>query len=188
MKKMLVLILVLGIASLASAQLQISVNGDQNPVDSEITIAPSDHLTLDVHGNLAAPGNANWMLVVEAACGTLDGTQGTTVGALSRVNENPTPYDYSYITGYNLGYAGLPNDGSLSAVSGILGDLGALDGVLVDLIDFHCEGQGDAVIKLWQSPDGVQWSEVDAVIVHQVPEPATMALLGLGALVLRRKK
>ena len=48
MKKLLVICLVLGMASVAGATLQISVNGNPEPIDSEITIFPSDEIVLDV--------------------------------------------------------------------------------------------------------------------------------------------
>ena len=179
MKKLLVLMLVLCMASMASAALQISVNGDPEPVDSQITIAPSEELVLDIHGVLAEPAYENWMIVVAAAEGSING--GVPVaGGLSAI----FPY---YYTNYFLGYAGLDVAGS-SAVSGVAADLGALDGLLVDGLMFHCEALGDALVTLYTSQDTVDWVAVDSVIIHQIPEPMTMALLGLGGLFLRRRK
>ncbi len=56
-------------------------------------------------------------------------------------------------------------------------------GLLVDNIIFHCEGLGDATIKLFDSEPYL----LDSLVIQQTPEPATIALLGLGALLLRRK-
>ena len=47
MKKLLVLVLVLGMASMASAAFQLSVNGQLAP--DEITLEPSDWIELDIH-------------------------------------------------------------------------------------------------------------------------------------------
>jgi hypothetical protein len=190
MKKLLVLALVLGIASLAPAALQLAVGGNVDPVDSEITLAPSEELVLGIDGVLAEPAGAYWIVAVNVAVGTVNGDAATTVGGLSRVNVG----DYAYNTNYLLYYAGLASDfygnSALSAVSGGLGDLGALSGMVVDGIVFHCEALGDAVVQLYTSATGGAgtWELEDSVVIHQVPEPATMALLGLGALVLRRKK
>ncbi len=56
-------------------------------------------------------------------------------------------------------------------------------GTIADNIIFTCEGVGNANILLF---DG-EYSQLDSLIITQ-PEPATIALLGLGALLLRRKK
>ena len=190
MKKLLVLTLVLGIASLAPAALQISVNGDPEPVDSEIIIAPSEELILDIHGNLAPGEGLNWLYVVSSAQGSIDVSTAIAAGAASKINEQ---VGQAYFTDYFLYYAGLTaspvvHDPAFSAASGIWGDLGALGPVLLDGVIFHCEGLEDAIIQLYSSPDQGVWTLEDTAIIHQIPEPATMALLGLGALVLRRKK
>jgi hypothetical protein len=48
---------------------------------------------------------------------------------------------------------------------------------------FHCTGLGDVSITLWED-----YGMPDAILIHQVPEPATIMLLGLGGLLLRRRK
>jgi len=50
---------------------------------------------------------------------------------------------------------------------------------------FHCEGEGD--VKLIEINEDTYLVE-DVQVIHQVPEPATLALLGLGGLLLRRKR
>jgi len=57
-------------------------------------------------------------------------------------------------------------------------------GQLIDNITFHCEGLGDVTMGLY---DG-NFELLDTQVVHQVPEPISMALLGLGAMMLRRRK
>jgi hypothetical protein len=62
----------------------------------------------------------------------------------------------------------------------------ALNGVLVDLIDFHCTGQpGDVMLYL---AEAAVFTVFDTQVIHQIPEPITFALLGLGGLFLRRRK
>jgi hypothetical protein len=75
---------------------------------------------------------------------------------------------------------------SLLATSG-----SAPAGIYFDDILFHCEAQGDVVVKLYTvDPYFIAATLVDSVIIHQVPipEPMTVALLGLGGLFLRRRK
>ncbi|MHC4388212.1 MAG: hypothetical protein ACYSX1_06360, partial [Planctomycetota bacterium] len=48
MKQLLVALSILGMASTASAGLQISVGGEPHPVSSEIVLAPSDELIIDI--------------------------------------------------------------------------------------------------------------------------------------------
>ena len=179
MKKFVMLMLVLGMAPLATAALQLSINGSLDPVDSEITIAPSDHLTLDVHGTTPSMQAINWLVVVNSAAGSVSGgvaQQGGVTGSF-----------YPTYIGYFLASLGRTGD---SGTGGWVGDSGAtpLTGLLVDLIDFHCEADGDAVIDLYSSPDTVVWTLDDTATIHQLPEPMTMVLLGLGGLFLRRRK
>jgi hypothetical protein len=60
-----------------------------------------------------------------------------------------------------------------------------LDGKLVDEIIFHCTGGGDTVLTLVTAD--LQVVE-DIQIIHNIPEPMTIALLALGGLLLRRRK
>jgi hypothetical protein len=59
-----------------------------------------------------------------------------------------------------------------------------LDPKLADNIIFTCENWGDVTIKLFDGEANL----VDSLTIEQTPEPATLALLGLGALLLRRKR
>ena len=179
MKKILILTLVLSMASLAPAALQISVNGDPDPVDSEINIAPSDHLVLDVHTDIPLDCTGTYyLMVVDAAQGSLSGCSPLQGNASIVVDDWWVPY-FMY-------YAGLDPAG-LSGVAGVVAgsdESFVFEGKIVDLIDFHCEGPEDAVVQLYSSPYSVTWTLVDQVIIHQVPEPVTMALLGLGGLLI----
>jgi hypothetical protein len=187
MKKMLALMLFLGMASVASAALQISVDGDPEPIDSEIFVAPSDYLTLNIHSVGGDTGDSFWVLICDTSMGTIDSYSGIT-------NIPPAP-DASMLLG-SLVDNWL--DGFFPGQEGIVGTVGSYaefppyaDGVYFDEISFHCEAVGDTLIQLIEI-DGELWEPTgvifDSVIIHQIPEPATIALLGLGGLLLRRRK
>jgi hypothetical protein len=74
-----------------------------------------------------------------------------------------------------------------------------IDTILVDHVLLHCDdAPGDVVV--WMSPDVAGGGSIyttgmpydgtwgAGVVVHQVPEPMTIALLGLGGLALLRRR
>ena len=185
MKKLLIFMLVLGMASLANATLQISVNGDMNPVDSEIWLLPSETIMLDIWTtNDITPGVNEGTFMEPGAFAlvatTLDGQ--ITGGVNTSGEASLLIYAYDTYTGKTGIWASL----TLANVSLI-----SANTVLVDQILFHCEQPGDVLIELLYDPAypiyGVS-PVLDSVIIHQIPEPMTVLLLGLGGLFLRRRK
>jgi len=167
MKKLFILACIFGITFFAHAGLQISVEGNPNPVDSEVLALPSQILNLDIHGDVPAGQAIYWLMMVDETIGTLFYDD----GGIWPFYYYPNSYYYDF-----------------SWVGGVT-DIGPLSGLLVDGIQYHAENIGDAVIELYSSPDSVDWTLQDTMVIHQgdVPEPATMALLGLGGLLISRR-
>lgn len=180
MKKLLVLALVLSMATMASAALQISVNGNRNP--GVIELLPSDTLILDIWTNAAiAPAVGEGYFAI----GTVS-QLGTNAGGVSLfpLDGGIAIYDDAVANGIVMaaGENGVWGSVLLSVLSGIAADTTIFDGII-----FHCEGPGDVQVNLYFSPDGSVFDIVDSVVIHQIPEPFTMGLLGLGGLFLRRR-
>ena len=189
MRKIVVLMLILGVTSMVNAGvLQISVNGNPDPIDSEIELKPSETLVLDILtvGDIGAFEFHNWALVVDTAYGSISGGVAAVL---------PGSNQLGGATGDNPDV--LPDE-PLAGIWGIQGNTTmtpiASGTVLVDQIEFHCEAIGDAVVQLYEIVSGEPFPSqggtlVDQVIIHQIPEPMTIALLGFGGLLaLRRRK
>ena len=176
MKNLLIVFTVLAVASTASAGLTLSVNGDIDPPQTEVTLKPSDIVTIDIHNDTAAPGLAVF-LHLDSALGAWDSLDNAT----NAVNPALPPFDMEIIS---------------PAFAGVIQvDLSKPDpefrlpiGMLADGILFHCEAIGDVTILLTDSPIAGLGNVLDSQVIHQVPEPITFALLGLGGLFLRRRK
>jgi hypothetical protein len=177
MKKFLVLALVLGIAGLANAGYQLSMNGLINGEGNqqEITIKPSETILVDItaaYGPLDAPGN--FWLGIEPVQGSAEWIR-SSMHVYGPVAGSPAlalsdgGYGELWIKGDNDNAP--PAPGSW------------ISGTLFDVI-FHCTGAGDVMINLY---DPAGSAVIDSILVHQIPEPMTMLLLGLGGLFLRKK-
>jgi hypothetical protein len=184
MKKLLILLLVLGLAIAANAATyEISVNGNIDPIDSQINICPSDELELDIWSSgYAGIQDAVYLaLVCDTAYGTISG------GAVTAAAPS-----MSLIEGQSAAGDGYPclnqgEDGPYVSIAGAYGET-AGPGVYFDSFLFHCLQEGDVIVRLISSPDFINCNVEDTVTIHQIPEPASMLLLGLGGLLLRRRK
>jgi hypothetical protein len=169
MKKLLVLMLFLSMAALANATMFITVNGIVNPPDSTVTIVPSTTLIIGVW-NDGQTGISSFALGV---------------GALS---DGPGSLDASRVV-LPFGGTAVMSDNALTADA--LGiqtpfvslEIGGYQGLAATDVVFHCDGEGDVTLYLVDNDGEV----ADSQVIHQIPEPMTIALLGLGGLLLRRK-
>ena len=162
MKKLIILMLVLGLASVTNAALVLSFNGDTNV--EVTTVAPSDYFTIDVY-DTDGSGGEFWVNIAGPASYTGPGT----------VHIPPAPSNL-VAANYSPGWiSALMNPPSVGAI-----------GTWWDL-ELHCDDEGDVVISLTDDT-GYLTGTIDTITVHQIPEPMTIALLGLGGLFLRRRK
>jgi len=184
MKKLVVLMLVLGVCSLTNAGLKISVNG---AVDPDVTLNVSDNATIDIRGLDPAQPMGSFFLGINLAGGEY--------GSLD-------------ISGATIPYQGtnksiIPLDPDIAAMLGVeaggaqieLVDLvpppavpKPLLGPLVDNIKFHCDGYNPNAPDVTLTLFDIEGTVLDTQVIHQIPEPVTIALLGLGGLFLRRRK
>jgi hypothetical protein len=178
MKKLLVLALVLSVASLANAALVVSAPGYNGEM-----LNPSDTVVLAIGTDaVISPGVGEgfWALGASMAGATVSGGVSLypTEGGIAIFDDAVT--------------AGIQLPAGDNGVFGMIG-LGTLPNVqpggIYDGIVFHCEGPGDVTVTLYMvsGDTGEILSTLNSVVVHQIPEPFTMGLLGLGGLFLRRR-
>jgi hypothetical protein len=160
MKKLLILSLVLGIASLASAGLSLATDGA-----SEATIEGADHTVATAY---------TVFLVFD----------GTTAGTPSL----DYPGEASAITDYS------DFNANFTAALGALGESTTVTSswliVIQDIDPFNDIPNGTLVTTAVSDGWAYLLNQDATALIDKVeiPEPATLALLSLGALVLRRRK
>jgi len=184
MKSFLALVLVLGLASVAGAALQISVGGDQNP-GNDITIGVNDTLIIDIWTDspIVPFTGVNYLMGVDASLGSFNWSGATFTPIAPGTNAIDGPWPGGSLPDPPPGeegfYGEVFNMGDTDVAAGT---------VLVDNIVFQCLGAGDAVINLYHLPDTGPTEEFDSVTIHQIiPEPATLGLMAFGAFLLRRR-
>lgn len=187
MKKLLVLALVLSLATMANAALTLQINavGGTANEDGSITMMPSDTLVISITtpGGVMSDADAgDWIMVADIAAATVSGGISANTNWWGNYMSDdavaagaPVPEGQNGVWGsvaLAIGYTSIP-----------------AQSVLFQDIVFHCEAIGDTVLTIWQHDwSALAMPPIASVVIHQIPEPITMALLGLGGLFLRRRK
>lgn len=164
MRKTLLILTILGLTTTANAALNISLNGDTGI--SDIVLSPSDYVTVGIHSD----DISDWVSYLDI---TDDPMLGTIVSSGFTANAGPDSnyQDYSYPPYWEYEITMVDFAGG-----------GTTAGVQFE-VTLHCEGPGDIDIYLYD--DIFNLLDTATIII---PEPTTIALLGLGGLFLRRNR
>lgn len=185
---------------------------------TEITVNPSDTFYVDISVDLASGGDAEWLIDTGELTVTIQGNASFIENEdLTYLNEYDVWYgatlNYAYVDSktlrVRLGTLALsPGDRYTDAWL----EARFMPEIVIDHIGIHCDDEGTVTVAVTPydgTGDAPQWGSTrisaDALpgpytqqadqealggvlTVHQIPEPMTVALLGLGALLLRRRK
>jgi hypothetical protein len=178
MKNIFIVLTVLAMASGASAAMKLSVNGQTDVPDSTISMLQSDTVVIDIHADATTLG----IMVIEGP-GSISGDP-TFIWEQSGVS-NPSPDQdlWKEILELDFGFVDVRQVIDIGIVDST-DPFTQPDGLVIDGLIFHCEGLGEVRLSLLD----VDLNVHDSLTIHQIPEPITFALLGLGGLFLRRRK
>jgi hypothetical protein len=197
MKKLLALLLVFGMASVANAGLWLSVGDSADPPPaSQIVLYPSDTIEITIWSDI--PFEV-WMPMENQptpyilTLGLVDDTAlGNTDGGVVAPQFNSGKYtEFPELVQSFRDYLGMPTIVDVAQAEIIHtnpDDVITTTGKVVSQIIFHCDsdlGDGEVTILL---VDAVSFETLSSLTIHQIPEPMTVALLGLGSLFMLRRR
>jgi hypothetical protein len=185
--------IVLSLAAVANAGLLISVEGQVGPSNGTVTLMPNDTATISiVAAGEQSPSNL-YLFVTDGSFGTLSGGGvvwpdfSSTAGEMT-LNEGADDQYVIAVRQYSW------PDATQTYYISLIGNTDSLvmNGTVVDGITYRAEIAGDATIILGNGVyDGQGYpmaAVLDTVVIHQVPEPMTIVLLGIGGLFLRHRR
>ena len=173
MKKLLVLILVLGLCSTANAMLTaIEIDVDGSHADSSVSVAVSGTISLEIYSGSDTDTGYGYLAIEDNGLYSLSNGQVTTnagdKGSWTGPFTMPT-----YVPGYNLLELGVSKSASGTITAGTM-----------FLIDFTA-GSSTGTVDVVLYDESLVTMDSTTIII---PEPMTIALLGLGGLFLRRRR
>ena len=208
MKKLLILMLVLGMASLANAGL-IELSVDGSPAPSEITLVESDFITLDVTVGDGYFAGGDLLISLSNAQGALDDSGITFITPVMTHVYYGSPYftwlDSELAWEVPWGVAASSSTSVYMSGGNLYWNTVGPYTLMNDLL-FHCEEDTDVIIDLSAASDIVYYVQdevgntteivtlyeegtiIDSIYVTQIPEPMTIVLLGLGSLFLLKRR
>jgi hypothetical protein len=177
MRKLLILMLVLGMASMANAALSLVVDGVES--GSEITIATTDTIWIGVYDDTGGGKFIGAVILEEESFGVPEAGGSWTGG-------NAVYIPPALATASNSRWGNLTGYGDIWYLSNTDPTTNMMGVGLHAAYEFHCDVDQDDVTVSLRLNDLT--TVLDTLTIHQIPEPMTMALLGVGALLLRRRK
>ena len=192
MKKFVIVMLVLGMATTANAVLSLTVNGQAAP--DNLTLAMSDTIELDVEAAVGFIGGT-FAIQLSNSQGVLDasGVQFAPQYCQTYISSIPYSVMADWDMPLRLTPSAPPEPHLVTIDGGNFSNAIQLDQMIAWDIIFHCEEHTPVTIELFavtvNTDSGmIEGVVLDSIAVTQIPEPATIALLGLGGLLLRRRK
>ena len=182
MKKLLTLVLVLALCGIAYAQPIINITDAEG--NSEITVTPSTYVEILI-----------WYTWDTDSLGSYDIEIGNDDHENGTLGE-PTITATGRNSVYDMVLEGWTMDWEIVAATDIGGTLAqGIENPLATAL-FHCEMEGSTCTisgaDVYCTDDGNPKSQVvpiiNSMVIHQIPEPATIALFCFGGLLLRKKK
>jgi hypothetical protein len=191
MKKLLVLLVVLAVATVANAGIKISVGGVVDPPDTSIMLMPSETVAIGIYGDGQTVNPVNLWLITQGP--------GSNMGAGALLDP---AMDMGFVVHYTddgegilswLGSVGFPTmDAYFVSLASSAAPPPMITGECLGDAVFHCDAPGEVTLSLVEIFDdgegNITITPYDTQVIHQIPEPMTLGLLGLGGLFLRRRK
>jgi hypothetical protein len=182
MKKFLTFVVVLALASSASAVSISLVSGGASTLTLGTDVTVGQVITVDLISDTGCNGvNSIDFLNVGQTLGAIAGWQGTMALGIGSQNGTPTGNDIIRANANAQAGAEAGAGASLYQYTVTVGGLGTLTPVM-GAYDWFSTLTGPPPYGYWYGPAITQNA------LHIVPEPVTIVLLGLGGLLLRRRK
>lgn len=151
MKKLLIITIMLGMASMANAGMYISVNGVVDPPDTQFILCPSDTMVVDIYADTEMDQGAYCLGISRDSTGTgelnIDSAVVLYPGIPSWV-EWQDDADIAEILGIESPFVWMTFMDVFKPTDPVIG-------TLVDEIIFHCTGIGDVTLVLFDDDGNI---------------------------------